>query len=126
MAYIGKKDFQMLGKMWTQMRDHNGYVPESMFLEFSDVMHRVSINNDKVTERTVKKIYEAREKDKNYGRRQQRFVKAYRWAYDCKAKKAVEMYKKYREESPEKINEVIDYYDKCQEQCRLKNEESDI
>ena len=25
----------MLGKMWTQMRDHNGYVPESMFLEFS-------------------------------------------------------------------------------------------
>ena len=28
MAYIGKKDFQMLGKMWTQMRDHNGYVPD--------------------------------------------------------------------------------------------------
>ena len=111
MSYINDKEFEVLGKVWTQLRDNNGHVSEDVFLEFSDLMHSFGEYRQKQIEKSIARMNKARSEDKEYGCRKNKFIRAYRWTYGSTAKKAREMYEKYKTESPDQIDIVIEYYE---------------
>lgn len=68
MAYMANKQFETLGKMWTELRDNNGKLSFETFEEFSQLMREIQADKDKLNEKTRKYIAEKRKDNKNYAR----------------------------------------------------------
>ena len=69
MAYMTNKQFKVMGKVWTEIRDNNGYVSPETFEEYSQLMREIQTDKDRQKEKTWDYIKERRKTDKNYGRK---------------------------------------------------------
>lgn len=69
MAYMTNKQFKVMGKVWTEIRDNNGYVSPETFEEYSQLMREIQTDKDRQKEKTWEYIKERRKTDKNYGRK---------------------------------------------------------
>ena len=66
MAYMTNKQFDVLGTVWTELRNNNGRLSFESFEKFSKVMREFQADKDKVREKTYAYIKERRKTDKNY------------------------------------------------------------
>ena len=69
MAYMTNRQFKVMGKVWTELRDNNGYVSPETFEEYSKLMREIQTDKDRQKEKTWEYIKERRKTDKNYGRK---------------------------------------------------------
>lgn len=68
MAYVTNAEFNVLNKVWTEIRDTKGVLSWDTFLEYSDLMRKIADDKEKHNKKCWDNIKEKRKIDKNYGR----------------------------------------------------------
>ena len=68
MAYMTNAQFKTMGKVWTEIRNNNGYVSPETFEEYSQLMREIQSDKDKSNKRVCEYIKNRRKTDKNYCR----------------------------------------------------------
>lgn len=112
MSYINDKEYTILGHLWQEIRDNDGFVPEKTFFEFSDVMRGFYESRKSHIEKSSARVKAKRSKDKSYGHSKKKplFETAYVYLNGGTKKNAGAVYKSLRAEEPEKIDSIIDEY----------------
>ena len=112
MSYINDKEYAILGHLWQEIRDNDGFVPEKTFFEFSEVMRGFCESRESHIKKSSARVKAKRSEDKSYGHSKKRplFETAYVYLNGGTKKNAGVVYKTLRTEEPEKIDLIIDEY----------------